>query len=379
MFRLLKSALISISLIFFVSTSFNQEVYAATKQKTSKTTSKAKTRVKTKISSKSKSKKTTSKAKSSKNKKKSKVIASKKVKPKTARKLKSKSSIVKTKSNLISSSAVLANGSEDIKNSFTDVNIVGFADNGDVINSEIAFVMSLDDRQIHYQKNIDTVQPIASITKLMTAYVVIKGGQSLDEIITISEEDMDRLKGTGSRLTYGTQLTRREALLLALMSSENRAANALGRHYPGGLEAFVKQMNATARQIGMTRTRFVEPTGLSPQNVASAQDLSKLLAVVYREPLIHQFSTSDGYTVTTNGGKIQNYKNSNRLIRNDKWDIHVSKTGYIKEAGRCIVMITKMNGKDMAVVLMNANGGVTRFSDAIRIKHIVQNDFPSIF
>lgn len=379
MFRLLKSALISISLIFFVSTSFNQEVYAATKQKTSKTTSKAKTRVKTKISSKSKSKKTTSKAKSSKNKKKSKVIASKKVKPKTARKLKSKSSIVKTKSNLISSSAGLANGSEDIKNSFTDVNIVGFADNGDVINSEIAFVMSLDDRQIHYQKNIDTVQPIASITKLMTAYVVIKGGQSLDEIITISEEDMDRLKGTGSRLTYGTQLTRREALLLALMSSENRAANALGRHYPGGLEAFVKQMNATARQIGMTRTRFVEPTGLSPQNVASAQDLSKLLAVVYREPLIHQFSTSDGYTVTTNDGKIQNYKNSNRLIRNDKWDIHVSKTGYIKEAGRCIVMITKMNGKDMAVVLMNANGGVTRFSDAIRIKHIVQNDFPSIF
>lgn len=379
MFRLLKSALISISLIFFVSTSFNQEVYAATKQKTSKTTSKAKTMVKTKISSKSKSKKTTSKAKSSKNKKKSKVIASKKVKPKTARKLKSKSSIVKTKSNLISSSAGLANGSEDIKNSFTDVNIVGFADNGDVINSEIAFVMSLDDRQIHYQKNIDTVQPIASITKLMTAYVVIKGGQSLDEIITISEEDMDRLKGTGSRLTYGTQLTRREALLLALMSSENRAANALGRHYPGGLEAFVKQMNATARQIGMTRTRFVEPTGLSPQNVASAQDLSKLLAVVYREPLIHQFSTSDGYTVTTNGGKIQNYKNSNRLIRNDKWDIHVSKTGYIKEAGRCIVMITKMNGKDMAVVLMNANGGVTRFSDAIRIKHIVQNDFPSIF
>ncbi|WP_028883836.1 serine hydrolase [Taylorella asinigenitalis] len=379
MFRLLKSAIISISLIFFVSTSFNQEVYAATKQKTSKTTSKAKTRVKTKISSKSKSKKTTSKAKSSKNKKKSKVIASKKVKPKTARKLKSKSSIVKTKSNLISSSAGLANDSEDIKNSFTDVNIVGFADNGDVINSEIAFVMSLDDRQIHYQKNIDTVQPIASITKLMTAYVVIKGGQSLDEIITISEEDMDRLKGTGSRLTYGTQLTRREALLLALMSSENRAANALGRHYPGGLEAFVKQMNATARQIGMTRTRFVEPTGLSPQNVASAQDLAKLLAVVYREPLIHQFSTSDGYTVTTNGGKIQNYKNSNRLIRNDKWDIHVSKTGYIKEAGRCIVMITKMNGKDMAVVLMNANGGVTRFSDAIRIKHIVQNDFPSIF
>ncbi|WP_044978022.1 serine hydrolase [Taylorella asinigenitalis] len=379
MFRLLKSAIISISLIFFVSTSFNQEVYAATKQKTSKTTSKAKTRVKTKISSKSKSKKTTSKAKSSKNKKNSKVIASKKVKPKTARKLKSKSSIVKTKSNLISSSAGLANDSEDIKNSFTDVNIVGFADNGDVINSEIAFVMSLDDRQIHYQKNIDTVQPIASITKLMTAYVVIKGGQSLDEIITISEEDMDRLKGTGSRLTYGTQLTRREALLLALMSSENRAANALGRHYPGGLEAFVKQMNATARQIGMTRTRFVEPTGLSPQNVASAQDLAKLLAVVYREPLIHQFSTSDGYTVTTNGGKIQNYKNSNRLIRNDKWDIHVSKTGYIKEAGRCIVMITKMNGKDMAVVLMNANGGVTRFSDAIRIKHIVQNDFPSIF
>lgn len=213
----------------------------------------------------------------------------------------------------------------------------------------------------------------------MTAYVVIKSGQPLDEIITISEEDVDHLKGTGSRLTIGTQLTRKEALLLALMSSENRAANALGRHYPGGLEAFVKEMNATARSLGMTRTRYVEPTGLSPMNVSSAQDLATLLAAVYKEPLIHQLSTSDGYSVTTNGGKVQDYKNSNRLIRNNEWDIHISKTGYIKEAGRCIVMITKIKGKDMAVVLMNAKGGTTRFSDAIRVRHIVQNEFPPIF
>lgn len=389
MIGFLKSAILSFALVFFISSSFNQEVHAATKQKTSKTIKKTtkKTVISKTSKSTSKAQVARSKSKSSKNSKKSiatktktkksKVVAGTRVKPKTPRKLVSKSSI---KPALIATTNLnnsLPN--EELKNSLSDVEIVGFADNGDVINSEIALVMSLDDRQIQYQKNINVVQPIASISKLMTAYIVIKSGQPLDEIITISEEDVDHLKGTGSRLTIGTQLTRKEALLLALMSSENRAANALGRHYPGGLEAFVKEMNATARSLGMTRTRYVEPTGLSPMNVSSAQDLATLLAAVYKEPLIHQLSTSDGYSVTTNGGKVQDYKNSNRLIRNNEWDIHISKTGYIKEAGRCIVMITKIKGKDMAVVLMNAKGGTTRFSDAIRVRHIVQNEFPPIF
>lgn len=264
-------------------------------------------------------------------------------------------------------------------NELTPARVVGFAESGGKINSEVALVMSLDDQQVHYSKNINTVRPIASISKLLTALVIVRSKVNLDETITISDDDVDRVKHSSSRLSVGTTLTRRQALLLALMSSENRAAHALARTYPGGLAAFVKEMNATARHIGMTRSRFVEPTGLSPLNVASPQDLVRLLQAVYKEKIIHQFTTSDGYSIVTSNGREQQYRNTNRLIRNHDWKIEISKTGYIREAGNCLVMISKVEGKDMAIVLLNSQAGVTRFSDAIRVRHIVQNDYPSLY
>lgn len=266
-------------------------------------------------------------------------------------------------------------GADDL----TPAKVIGFAENGGQINSEVALVMSLDDNHIHYSKNMNTVRPIASISKLMTALVITRSKVNLDEVITITSDDIDRVKNSSSRLSVGTSLTRREALLLALMSSENRAAHALARTYPGGMTAFVREMNAMARSIGMTRSRFVEPTGLSPLNVASPQDLVRLLQATAKEKLIHQFSTSDDYSIVTSNGRPQQYRNTNRLIRNNDWKINISKTGYIREAGNCLVMITKVEGKDMAIVLLNAQGGVTRFADAVRVRHIVQNDYPSLY
>lgn len=261
----------------------------------------------------------------------------------------------------------------------TAAQVVGFVDNGAQISSEVALVMSLDNNKVLYSKNSNTVRPIASISKLLSALVIVRSKLPLDEIITIDDSDIDRVKKSSSRLSVGTNLTRREALLLALMSSENRATHALGRTYPGGMDAFVREMNATARQIGMTRSRFVEPTGLSPLNVASPQDLVRLLKAVSNEPLIHQFSTSDAHQIITSNGRQQKYRNTNRLIRNNDWNIDISKTGYIREAGDCLVMITKIEGQNMAVVLLNAQGRVTRFSDAVRVRHLVQNDYPSLY
>lgn len=261
----------------------------------------------------------------------------------------------------------------------TPAKVVGFAEKGGQINSEVALVMSLDDSQIHYAKNMNTVRPIASISKLMTALVIVRSKVDLDEVITITDDDVDRVKNSSSRLSVGTKLTRHDALWLALMSSENRAAHALARTYPGGLNAFIREMNAMARSIGMTRSRFVEPTGLSPLNVASPQDLVRLLRAAYKESVIHQFTTSDDFQIVTSNGRVQKYRNTNRLIRNHDWKIEISKTGYIREAGNCLVMISKVEGKNMAIVLLNAEGGVTRFSDAIRVRHIVQNDYPSLY
>lgn len=263
--------------------------------------------------------------------------------------------------------------------SISSAQVVGFVDNGAQLSSEVALVMSLDNNKVLYAKNSNTVRPIASISKLLSALVIVRSKLPLDEVIVIDDADIDRVKKSSSRLSVGTSLTRREALLLALMSSENRATHALGRTYPGGMQAFVREMNATARQIGMTRSRFVEPTGLSPMNVASPQDLVRLLKAVSNEPLINQFSTSDDYQVTTSNGRLQKYRNTNRLIRNNDWDIDISKTGYIREAGDCLVMITEIEGQNMAVVLLNAQGRVTRFSDAVRVRHLVQNDYPSLY
>lgn len=258
--------------------------------------------------------------------------------------------------------------------------IIGNVDNGGaILSSEIALVVSLDDNQVIYSKNADVIRPIASISKLLSALVITRSGLSLDDKITITADDIDRVKNSSSRLSVGTTLTRHEMLLLALMSSENRASHALGRTFPGGMTAFVNEMNATARQLGMTRSRFVEPTGLSPMNVSTPNDLVRLLRAVEKDKLIKRFSTSDDYTVTTSNGKRQQYRNTNRLIRNDDWSISISKTGYIRESGQNLVMYTEIDKRPMAVVLLNADNRLNRFADAVRIRHLVQNDYPSLF
>ncbi len=258
--------------------------------------------------------------------------------------------------------------------------IIGQVDNGGaILSSEIALVVSLSDNQVVYSKNADVIRPIASISKLLSALVITRSGLPLDEKITISSDDIDRVKNSSSRLSVGTTLTRREMLLLSLMSSENRAAHALGRTYPGGMPAFVNEMNATARQLGMTRSRFVEPTGLSPMNVSTPRDLVRLLQAVEKDSTIKRFSTSDDYNVVTSNGRTEKYRNTNRLIRNNEWDISISKTGYIRESGQNLVMYTEIDKRPMAVVLLNADNRLNRFADAVRIRHLVQNDYPSLF
>ncbi|WP_050981715.1 D-alanyl-D-alanine endopeptidase [Advenella kashmirensis] len=256
--------------------------------------------------------------------------------------------------------------------------VVGQADNGGIVRSQVAYVVDLTDNRILYSKNADVIRPIASISKLMTALIITTANLNMNEQIVITADDIDRVKKSSSRLSVGTVLTRSELLHLALMSSENRAAHALGRTYPGGMNAFVREMNAKARQLGMTRTRFVEPTGLSPQNVASPRDLVRLMQAVHQQPLIREYTTSDKYQIVTSNGREQRYRNTNRLIRNSDWNIHISKTGYIREAGDCLVMMTEMDRRPVAVVLLNADGGLTRFADAVRVRHMVQQDYPTL-
>lgn len=256
--------------------------------------------------------------------------------------------------------------------------VVGQADNGGIVRSQVAYVVDLTDNRILYSKNADVIRPIASISKLMTALIITTANLNMNEQIMVTADDIDRVKKSSSRLSVGTILTRTELLHLALMSSENRAAHALARTYPGGMNAFVREMNAKARQLGMTRTRFVEPTGLSPQNVASPRDLVRLMQAVKQQPLIREYTTSDKYEIVTSNGREQRYRNTNRLIRNSNWNIHISKTGYIREAGDCLVMMTEMDRRPVAVVLLNADGGLTRFADAVRVRHMVQQDYPTL-
>lgn len=265
-------------------------------------------------------------------------------------------------------------------NGLSNAPVIGPVDNGGgIINSEIALVVGLNDNQVLYSKNADVIRPIASISKLLTALVITRSGLPLDEKITITADDIDRVKKSSSRLSVGTTLSRREMLLLSLMSSENRAAHSLGRTYPGGMTAFVNEMNSVARQLGMTRSRFVEPTGLSPMNVSTPNDLVRLLRAVGKDSLIKRFSTSDDYSVITSNGRTEKYRNTNRLVRNNDWSIHISKTGYIRESGQSLVMITEFEKRPVAVVLLNAEGTLTRFADAVRVRHVVQNDYPSLF
>ncbi|MDD3482190.1 D-alanyl-D-alanine endopeptidase [Azovibrio restrictus] len=222
------------------------------------------------------------------------------------------------------------------------------------------------------EKNPGTVVPIASISKLMTAMVVLDAGLNMDEVITISDQDVDYLKGTRSRLQVGSAMTRDTALLLALMSSENRAANSLGRHYPGGLQAFVAAMNRKAWSLGLTHTHFEEPTGLSVNNVSTARDLARMVMAAHQYPKIREYSTMAEARVDL-GHRILDFNNTNALVKNPQWQIGLSKTGYISEAGRCLVMQAWVADKPVVMVLLDSAGKMTRVGDANRIKRWMES------
>jgi D-alanyl-D-alanine endopeptidase (penicillin-binding protein 7) len=240
------------------------------------------------------------------------------------------------------------------------------------IRSASALVIDQNTGQAIVEKQPDVVLPIASITKLMTAMVVLDAGLDLQEVITISDEDVDWLKGSRSRLPVGTTLTRETAMLLALMSSENRAANALGRHYPGGLPAFVQAMNRKAAALGMYSSRFEEPTGLSSNNVSTAHDLAHMVTAAARYPEIRNFSTTAEARVELKG-RVRDFGNTNALVRNDNWQIGISKTGYISEAGRCLVMQARVADRPVVIVLLDSTGKMTRVGDANRIKRWMES------
>jgi D-alanyl-D-alanine endopeptidase (penicillin-binding protein 7) len=244
------------------------------------------------------------------------------------------------------------------------------------LRSAAALVLSQEDGQLLYAKNTDAVMPIASITKLMTAMVMLDSGLSLDEPVTITRQDVDRLKGTRSRLGLGVTLPRSEMLRLALMASENRAASALARSYPGGTFAFVEAMNAKARQLGMRDTRFVDASGLNPNNVSTAHDLALLVNAGYHYPLIRDYSTTESVRLAFRGSRKTRalaFRNSNALVRSGDWDIGLQKTGYISEAGRCLVMQARISTKPVIIVLLDSWGKFTRVADANRIKRWVES------
>lgn len=238
--------------------------------------------------------------------------------------------------------------------------------------SASALVIDQTTGQTVLEKQPDAVLPIASISKLMTAMVVLDAKLDLQEVIAISDEDVDGLKGTRSRLPVGATMTRETAMLLALMSSENRAAHALGRHYPGGLQAFVQAMNRKAQSLGMFSSRFEEPTGLSSNNVSTAHDLARMVAAAARYPEIRSYSTTAEAKVELNG-RIHNFGTTNPLVRSDNWEIGISKTGYISEAGRCLVMQARVADKPVVIVLLDSVGKMTRVGDANRIKRWMES------
>ncbi|MDQ5986751.1 MAG: hypothetical protein CSYNP_02484 [Syntrophus sp. SKADARSKE-3] len=227
-----------------------------------------------------------------------------------------------------------------------------------------------------FQKRAEAILPIASITKLMTAMVVLDAQLNLQEPLTIEQEDVDMLRHSRSHLPVGSCITRKEALLLALMSSENRAAHALGRTYPGGLDAFIPAMNAKAQSLGLTETRFKDPTGLSSANVSSARNLARMVDTAYQYPLIREFSTCEAAVVHT-GSHTRGFRNTNSLVRSSRWQIGLSKTGFIDEAGRCLVMQAKVAKRPVVIVLLDAQGKMTRFADANRIRQWMENPPPS--
>jgi len=239
------------------------------------------------------------------------------------------------------------------------------------LKSSVAYVIDQDTNEVLLSKNDQAVLPIASITKLMTGVVISEAKLSMDESITITQDDVDTEKGSSSRLKVGTTLTRGELLHLALMASENRAAHALGRTYPGGLHSFVELMNAKATSLGMRDTRYSEPTGLSSKNQSSAKDLATLVSFAYQDSLLREMSTSPSYQVAV-GNHTLNYKTTNRLIKNPNWDIGLQKTGYISEAGQCLVMQAKIAGRKLIMVFLDSAGKLSRIADAERVRRWVE-------
>jgi serine-type D-Ala-D-Ala endopeptidase (penicillin-binding protein 7) len=235
------------------------------------------------------------------------------------------------------------------------------------LKSSSVLIVDQSDSSVLYSRNPDVAAPIASITKLMTALVILDAKQPLDEPIQITEADRDLPKSSFSRLTVGTTLTRGDLMHLALMSSENRAAHALGSNYPGGLPAMVSAMNAKAAALGMHSSHFVDPTGLSSQNVASPEDLSKLVIAASKNPTIREFSTDRNYSVRVHKHLVE-FRNTDNLVANPAWNIIVQKTGYIAEAGKCLVMAAVIEGRSVVIVLLDSFGKYTRVADAQRIK-----------
>jgi D-alanyl-D-alanine endopeptidase (penicillin-binding protein 7) len=253
----------------------------------------------------------------------------------------------------------------------TTVAAAPFLDPGKLrLASANVLVLDAQDGRRMYAKAADEVTPIASLTKLMTAMVVLDANLSLEEPVAVDMDDFDYLKGSHSRLRMGATLSRDEMLRLALMSSENRAASSLARHYPGGILAFVVAMNAKAAELGMTRTRFEDPTGLSPNNVSTANDLALMVAAAAHYPLIRAYTTTPEHFVEVQPtGQTLGFNNSNALVRNIAWDIQLQKTGYIREAGRCVVMLATIASRPMVIVLLDSLGKYTRLGDAQRVKH----------
>jgi D-alanyl-D-alanine endopeptidase (penicillin-binding protein 7) len=244
------------------------------------------------------------------------------------------------------------------------------------LKSSVAFVVDQDTKEVLFSKNENAVLPIASITKLMTGVVVSEARLSMDETIEITQADVDTEKGSSSRLRVGTELSRGELLHLALMASENRAAHALGRTFPGGLQHFVSLMNQKARILGMADTQYVEPTGLNSRNQSSAKDLATLVNYAYSDSTLRELSTSTGYQVEV-GNRTLQYNNTNRLVKNPAWEIGLQKTGYITEAGQCLVMQAKIAGRKLIMVFLDSAGKLTRIADAERVRKWVETGHPS--
>jgi D-alanyl-D-alanine endopeptidase (penicillin-binding protein 7) len=241
------------------------------------------------------------------------------------------------------------------------------------LKSSVALVIDQDTREVLLSKNDSAVLPIASITKLMTGLILSEAKLPMEEMIEITQDDVDTEKGSSSRLRVGTTLSRGELLHLALMSSENRAAHALGRTYPGGLATFVGLMNAKAKTLGMNDTSYAEPTGLSSRNQSSAHDLARLVSVAYNDPKLRELSTSPGYQVAV-GNRTLSFNNTNRLVKNQNWDIGLQKTGYISEAGQCLVMQAKIAGRKLIMVFLDSAGKLSRIGDAERVRKWVESN-----